>query len=119
MDPATPSSSRPEGPSTGQAPPDLAGQAADRVVEVVASIRERTTIPALTVVRGVIWGTLATFLVLTALVLLYAIVLRLLVVYLPTGVWSAHLVLGLVFTVAGLVIVQRGRRPADDDADEA
>jgi hypothetical protein len=84
----------------------------------VTTVRDRTTTPVLKAARGAIWGTLATFLVVTALVLLYAIILRMLVVYLPGGVWVAHLVLGVVFSVSGVVIALRGR-VADDDPEPA
>lgn len=88
--------------------------AADQVEAFVATVRERTTTPLLKGARGAIWGTLATFLVVTAIVLLYAAILRLLVVYLPGGVWVAHLVLGVVFSVSGVLIGLRGRVPSDE-----
>lgn len=103
----------PRTPSTGD---DWAAQAADKVEEVVTTLREKTTAPVLKGARGAIWGVLATFLVIIALVLAYAALLRILDSYLPWGVWSAHLVLGVVFTASGIAIGLRGRASDDQPA---
>lgn len=105
---------RPAPSRTGHAADDWAAQAATKVEEVVVGLREKTTAPILKGARGAIWGVLVVFLVVIALVLAYAALLRGLDELLPWGVWAAHLVLGVVFTVCGVMIGLRGRAPDED-----
>ena len=102
----------PSSPSGG----DWAAQAADKVEQVVATVREKTTTPILKGARGAVWGVVATFLVIIALVLLYTALFRLVDSYLPWGVWAAHLIFGLVFTIGGVAIGLRGRVRDDEPA---
>jgi hypothetical protein len=109
-------SSRPGSPgSPGPSGGDWAAQAADKVEQVVATVREKTTTPILKGARGAIWGVLATFLLVIAVVLLYTALFRMLDSYLPWGVWATHLIFGIVFTVGGVLIGLRGR-VQDDEA---
>jgi hypothetical protein len=78
---------------------DWTGQAADRIEQVVATVRDRTVVPARSASQVVIFGLLATFFVGTALVLLTILLFRLLCLALP--VWAAWLVLGGIFVAAG------------------
>jgi hypothetical protein len=102
----------PASPSGG----DWAAQAADKVEQVVATLHEKTTAPILKGARGAVWGVLATFLIIIAVVLLYTAMFRALDSYLPWGVWAAHLIFGVVFTVGGVLIGQRGRVREDESA---
>ena len=101
---------------------DWPAQAADTIVRVVGQVRDKTTGPAITVARGVVYGTLALILGITALVLLAIASVRILDVYLPewlTGddnTWAAHLIVGLVFSGFGLVLLFRFTRPRTDEA---
>jgi predicted metal-binding membrane protein len=87
---------------------DWPTQAADTIERVVGTVRQKTTGPALTVSRALVYGTFAAIVGLAALVLVVIVVVRLLDSYLPDAVfgethtWAAHLITGLVFTVAGL-----------------
>jgi hypothetical protein len=94
-------------------------QAADTIERVVGSVRDKTTGPALTVARAIVYGLLGAILGLTALTLFTVGLLRLVNAYLPDALfgrhhmWAAHLVVGLVFCFVGLLLwSRRSKRPA-------
>lgn len=102
---------------------DWPTQAADTIEQVVSTVRDKTTGPALTASRGLVYGTFAAIVGVAALVLAVIIAVRLLDNYLPDAVfgethtWAAHLVLGLVFTIAGLFAwSKRSRATEETDA---
>ena len=121
---ATGSSSLPDAggpatPTTSAAGPDWPAQAADTIERVVGSVRDKTTGPAITVARGLVYGTFA-LLVGSAVAVLFAIsAVRALDVYLPDAwvgeqhTWVAHLLIGAVFTLAGMLLWSR--RSAEDE----
>ncbi len=78
---------------------DWTGQAADRMEQVVATVRARTVVPARSASQVVVFGLLAAFFVITAAVLLTILVFRLLCLALP--IWAAWLVLGGIFVAGG------------------
>jgi hypothetical protein len=78
---------------------DWTGQAADRIEQIVATVRDRTVVPARSASQVVIYGLLAVFFVGTAAVLLTILLFRLLCLALP--IWAAWLVLGGIFVAAG------------------
>ena len=96
---------------------DWAAQAADSVVNLVDSVRDKTTGPALTAVRAVVYGTFAGIIGLAAVVLLIIGAVRVLDVYLPEAVfgddhvWVVYLILGAAFSVAGGVCWRRRKSP--------
>jgi hypothetical protein len=100
---------------------DWAAQAADTIERVVGNVRDRTTGPALTAARGVVYGTFAALVGLAALVLATIAAVRLVDSYLPEAVfgeentWAAHLIIGLVFVIVGAVLWLRRRRPPAED----
>jgi hypothetical protein len=102
-------------------PTDWPAQAADTIERVVGSVRDKTTGPAITVARWVVYGTFA--LVVGAMVgILLAIAgVRLLDVYLPDAwvgeehTWVAHLVVGSLFTVVGMLAWSRRTAPPGVD----
>jgi hypothetical protein len=92
---------------------DWPAQAADTIERVVQNVRDKTTGPALSAAR---WSVAALFLLIagTATVILLIIMLvRILDVYLPDSVfgedhmWAAYGILGLAFSVAGLVLLRK------------
>lgn len=113
VSPGSPISSSPNETSPSD---DWPAQMAETIERVVGTVRDKTTGPALTVARGVVYGTFGTVVVLAVLVLLVIAAVRVVDSYLPDSVfgethtWAAHLLLGLVFTIAGLVLWAR-RRP--------
>lgn len=92
---------------------DWPARAADTIVTVVGSVRDRTTGPAINASRAVVYGTLAAILGLTALVLLCIVLLRGVVLGIDgllgvldiersgRAVWIAYLLLGGVFSSGG------------------
>jgi hypothetical protein len=78
---------------------DWTGQAADRIEQVVGTVRDRTVVPARSASQVIVFGLLAAFFVGTAAVLLTILLFRLLSLALP--IWAAWLVLGGIFVVAG------------------
>lgn len=83
---------------------DWAAQTADTIERVVGSVRGKTSEPLERVARIVVYGVVAAFLGLAALVLLTIAVVRALDIAIPGEVWSAHVVAGGIFTVLGLFL---------------
>jgi hypothetical protein len=108
------------------APPpdgDWPAQAADTIERVVGTVRDKTTGPALTVARGVVYGTFAALVGTAAVVLLLVMIVHLMDNYLPDAVfgedhvWAVYLILGLALVIVGGVLwarrhVGREDRPA-------
>ena len=94
---------------------DWTNQAVDVVESVVLTVKEKTTVPATTVARGLVYGIVIAALGTIALVVLAVAGVRFLTVYLPVGrvngghhrVWVADLILGVIFTLAGLLCWSR------------
>lgn len=88
--------------STTETGPDWTDQVADAIDTAVATVRDKTVVPAQKVVRAVVAGVLVGSLASVSLILLAVGSFRALSVYLPGEVWAAHLLLGGIFSVAGL-----------------
>jgi hypothetical protein len=100
---------------------DWAAQAADTIDRVVGSVRDRTTGPALTVARGVVYGMFAVLVGSVCVVLLIVGAVRLLNSYLPDSVfgedhmWASYLILGAVFVIVGGLLWVRRNTPGKID----
>jgi hypothetical protein len=98
---------------TGRRPPasadgsDLPAQVADTIERVVGNIRDMTTGRALTVARAIVYGTFAALVGTAVAVLAIVWLVRIIDVYLPGDVWSTYLLLGGIFTIAGVVLWSR------------
>jgi hypothetical protein len=96
---------------------DWPAQAADTIESVVGSVRDKTTGPAITVGRGVVYGVFAGITGTAVLVLVCIGAVRALNVYLPDAVfgedhiWAAYLILGAVFTAIGLFLWSKRTSP--------
>lgn len=86
---------------------DWPAQAADAVVDLVGTVRERAVDPLLKVARAIVYGLLITVVAVTAVVLVVILAIRMLDAYLPGEVWSAYLLLGGVFILAGFICWSR------------
>ena len=93
--------------------PDWAAQTADTIDRVVTSIRSKTADPLDHVVRIVVYGLLAAVLGITVLVLLAIALVRAVDVLIPGHVWSAHVVVGGIFTLLGLLLWSKRRTTGD------
>lgn len=108
------------GPAAG-GPPDWPAQAADTIERVVGSVRDKTTGPAIAVARWVVYGTFALVVGAVVGVLLAIAAVRALDAYLPDAVvgeqhtWAAHLIVGVVFSLAGMLAWSKRSAPAPAD----
>lgn len=87
-------------------------QATDAIVNLVGTVRDRTTGPVTTAARGAVFGLFIGVIAIIIVVLLLIALVRLLDEALPSGVWLAYLVLGLAFVGAGALVFRRRRAPA-------
>lgn len=94
---------------------DWAKETADRIESVVVSIRAKTADPLERIVRVLVYGLVIAVLGTAALVVLLAALVRAVDIALPGEVWSAHLLLGGIFTLAGLFLWAKRRTPSSDD----
>jgi hypothetical protein len=95
---------------------DWTTQAADAIEHAVATVRDKTVVPAQRATRAVVFGLLASFFVLTALTLLIIGLFRLVVV-LTGDVWIAYVIWGGIFVIVGAFCwTRRMKRPEKDDA---
>ena len=93
---------------------DWTDKATETVEALVLTVKEKTTVPATTVARAVVYGLVIAALGVVALVVVSIAAVRFLTVYLPVGrvrghhrVWVADVILGLFFTLAGLLCWSR------------
>jgi hypothetical protein len=108
--------------STGPAPSgsDWPAQAADTIERVVGTVRDKTTGPAISVARWIVYGTFALLVGLAVLILTAIAAVRLIDVYLPDAwvgedhTWVAHLIVGVVFALVGMLLWSRRSAPADE-----
>lgn len=90
--------------------PDWTDQVAEAIDNAVGVVRDKTVIPARKVVGAITRG-IVVALLLTAVLLLAAVAsFRGIVLAVQEEVWLAHLILGGVFTGAGLGLVSLSRR---------
>lgn len=93
---------------------DWTEQATEAVESLVLTVKQKTTVPATTIARALVYGVVIAALGTLALTLLVIAGVRFLTVYLPVGrvhghhrVWVTYLILGLLFTLAGLLCWSR------------
>jgi hypothetical protein len=91
---------------------DLPTQVADTIERVVGSVREATTGRAITVARAIVYGTFAAIVGTAVLVTAIIFLVRIIDNYLPGEVWATYLLLGLIFTILGIVLWSRRNEPA-------
>lgn len=100
---------------------DWPAQAADTIERVVGSVRDKTTGPAITAARWVVYGTFALLVGAVVGVLLAIAAVRALDAYLPNAwvgeqhTWAAHLIVGLLFSLVGMLAWSRRSAPATVD----
>jgi hypothetical protein len=108
-------------PLPGAAAPDRdwPAQAADTIEQVVGTVREKTTGPAITAARGLVYGLFAGVVGVVVAVLFIVMAVRMLDTYLPDAwfgeehMWAAYLVLGVVFLLVAAILWPR-RKPRED-----
>jgi len=107
--------------ATAGAQQDWPAQAADTIERVVGSVRDKTTGPAITAARWVVYGTFALLVGAVVGVLLAIAAVRALDAYLPDAwvgeqhTWAAHLIVGVLFSLVGMLAWSRRSAPATVD----
>ncbi|MBV9286028.1 MAG: hypothetical protein JO176_15510, partial [Acidimicrobiia bacterium] len=85
------------------------------IERLVESVRSNTSDRLVSVARLVVFGLFAAILGTVGLVLFCIFTVRILDSYIPGGVWVVYVVLGGLFTLAGLLLWQQAwKRPARD-----
>jgi hypothetical protein len=85
-------------------------QATDTIVKVVGTASDKVTGPVTTAARAVVFGMFAAILGTAAVTLVAILVVRVANNYLPDSVfgeehvWAAHLLIGLLFSIGGLML---------------
>lgn len=90
---------------------DWPAQAADAIVDLVGVVRDKTTGPITRAARAVVFGLFAALVAVAVTVLAIIALIRLLDEVLPSGVWLAYLLLGLVFVGLGGLVYRKRRVP--------
>ncbi len=95
---------------------DWPAVAADRIVDVVDTVRDKTTGPAQTAARAAVYGLLAAILAVVVVVLLIIFAIRGLDVlvdkFVPWGgIWLPYCILGVILIVVGSFVFRRRRAP--------
>jgi hypothetical protein len=78
----------------------------DNIDRIVGVVREKTTRPAITVVRAIVLGVVAAFAGGMALLLLIIGLVRLVNNFVPGPVWIAYLIIGSVLAIVGLILMR-------------
>ena len=98
--------------SNGVIPSEWPSQAADTIVETITKVRDKTTKPAVTAARALVYGLLAAIVGTVAVILLLVLVVRLYANYVPGNVWPLYAVLSVVMVVGGLLLLKKANTPA-------
>ncbi len=83
---------------------DWADQITDLLVDTVDKIRDKTVLPVQKASRGVVYGVVILFLAIPSIVLLLAGIVRILDSAIPGPVWYIYLGLGIILSVAGILV---------------
>jgi len=93
-------------------PADWHVLATEKVVSTVDTVRVKTSGPAIKISRLVVYGIMAAFIGLMALIVFLIGIVRLLDNVLPKDVWLVYLILSAVFMIAGAFLWSKRPRGA-------
>ena len=101
--------------TTSEPSADWTVQVADTIDSVVATVRDKTSVPLETIARGLVYGIIVAVMGVTALVLVVVAAVRGLVILVDEvlsfgDVWLPYLVVGATFTLGGMFLWSK-RRP--------
>lgn len=99
-------------PTSAAGSDDWTTEVTDRVERLVESIRSNTTDRLVGIARLVVFGLLAAFMGVTALVLFVITAIRVLDIMMPRGVWLPDLILGAIFVAAGAFLWSKRTAPS-------
>lgn len=97
-------------PQSGEGP-DWAAQIVDTLDSVVGAVRSKTSEPLVKVARYLVYGVIMIALGVAALLLLTIGLVRAIDLWIPGRVWSVHLLLGLLFVIAGRILWAKRKPP--------
>lgn len=83
---------------------DWSAKATDAIVQQIDKVRDATVGPATKAAKGLVYGVVAIVLGILCTVMLVVGLIRGLDLLLPYQVWLPYLVLGVLFTVVGVVL---------------
>jgi intracellular septation protein A len=92
---------------TAPAPDDWVNSTADSILNVIDTVRTKGTDNVVRVARGIVFGLVAVVLLIAALIMSVAVLVRMLDAYLPIGdgvgdaTWAAYLFLGALLSIVG------------------
>ncbi len=113
--PVAPSAVSPAAPPA--APPSWPDQATDLIVQTVGTVRDKTTGPAITGARMVVYGTFGVLVAIVAFILVVILLVRVITVYLTGNrVWITDLALGAVFSIVGIVLWSKAAKASKGTA---
>lgn len=98
--------------SSGIIPAEWPAQAADTIVDTIGKVRDKTTKPALTAARALVYGLLALIMGTVAVILMLALAVRIYANYVPGNVWILYAILAAVMIPAGLFLLKKANTPA-------
>jgi hypothetical protein len=99
--------------SAASGPDDWPAQATDTIVRVVGAIRDKTTTNIEKGARWVVFGLVVAVAAIAGFVVLIMAGVRALTILVDRA-WIAHLIIGGIFTLGGLVLMRLARRrPAE------
>jgi len=99
----------------GMIPAEWPAQAADKIVETISTVRDKTTKPALTAARALVYGLLAAIVGTVALIVVLVLVVRLYANYVPGNVWPLYAGLAVLMIVGGSLLLKKANTPASKD----
>ncbi|HEX9258294.1 MAG TPA: hypothetical protein VF855_02075 [Acidimicrobiales bacterium] len=100
-------------PAAGNKKDDWAAQLTDTIVNLVETVRSKTTVPAAKIARALVFGVLLSILVVVALVIVSILLVRVFT-YLPgNNVWLSHLIVGTMFCIGGLICMTKRHSPTE------
>ena len=99
------------------APPSWPDQATDLIVQTVGTVRDKTTGPAITGARLVVYGTFAVLVAIVAFILVTILLVRVITVYLTGNrVWITDLALGTIFSAVGILLWSKAAKASKGTA---
>lgn len=108
---ALPTSTNGTSSQTSMVPAEWPAQAADAVVDTISKVRDKTTKPALTAARALVYGIIVAVVGSVALVVALIGVIRAADNYLPGAIWSIYLGLSVIFGLTGIYLLRKANRP--------
>ncbi len=87
---------------------DWAVQAADTIERLVGKVRDKTSVPLVTVARALVFGLLAAVMGIVVAILVAVMLVRVIDVFTGEGnVWIAHLAVGGLFAAVGAFLLRK------------